>query len=153
MLNNGLDDTLLREVGKGLAGEGTVDLQTVDEDGNGDEAVRLDILLKLLAGVLVEDDSVLGLVLDCRKKTCQYCVVAIQIAEELLLAYPCPWTTSSFASCHRLLLGPWLRYLSMVQWCAAATARSENAGAMRPPCLSFLAKRGITCIVSGSRPT
>lgn len=64
MLNNGLDDTLLLEVGKGLAGERAVDLQTVDEDGNGDEAVGLDILLELLAGVLVENDGVLGLVLD-----------------------------------------------------------------------------------------
>lgn len=65
MLNDGLDDTLLLEVGKGLAGERAVDLQTIDEDGNGDEAVRLNILLELLVGVLVEDDGVLGLVLDC----------------------------------------------------------------------------------------
>lgn len=63
--DNLLDLTLLLEVGKGLPGEGTVDLQTVDKGGDGDEAVGLDILLKLVVGGLVEDDGVLGLVLDC----------------------------------------------------------------------------------------
>lgn len=60
-----LDLSLLLKVGKRPPGEGAVDLQTVDEGGNGDEAVRLDILLELVGGGLVEDDGVLGLVLDC----------------------------------------------------------------------------------------
>ena len=64
MANNLLDCALLLEIGKGLAGERTVDLETVDEGGNSDEAVGLDILVKLVRGGLVEDNGVLGLVLD-----------------------------------------------------------------------------------------
>lgn len=123
MANHLLDHTLLLEVCQGFSGERAVDLQSVDEDGDGDEAVRLDILLKLLRGVLVENDGVLGLVLDYtvmeevslsvssavsivhasgalfRRAACmEVCVCAD--------AYPFPWTTSSFASCRRSLLVP-----------------------------------------------
>lgn len=66
MTDNLLDDTLLLEIGKGLAGERTVDLQTIDEGSDGDEAVRLNVLVELVRDGLVEDDGVLGLVLDCR---------------------------------------------------------------------------------------
>lgn len=65
MSNNLLDLTLLLEVSEGLASQAAVDLQAVDKGGNGDEAVGLDILVELLGGGLVEDDGVLGLVLDC----------------------------------------------------------------------------------------
>lgn len=61
---DGLDHALLLEVADALAGERAVDLHAVDEDGDGDEAVGLDILVELLRGALVEDDGVLGLVLD-----------------------------------------------------------------------------------------
>ena len=64
MADNLLDLTLLFEVGEGLAGQAAVDLQTVDEGSDGDEAVGLDVLLELLGGVFIEDDGVLGLVLD-----------------------------------------------------------------------------------------
>lgn len=64
VLNDGLDDALLLEVGQALAGQGAVDLETVDQDGNGHQAVGLDILVELVGGGLVEDDGVLGLVLD-----------------------------------------------------------------------------------------
>jgi len=63
--DNLLDLTLLLEIGKSTTGERTVDLQTVDKDGDSDETVGLDILLELVADGLVEDDGVLGLVLDC----------------------------------------------------------------------------------------
>lgn len=59
------DLSLLLEVGKSTAGERAVDLETVDKGGDGHEAVGLDILLKSVVGLLVEDDGVLGLVLDC----------------------------------------------------------------------------------------
>lgn len=65
MSDNLLDLTVGLEVGKGFPGERAVDLQAVDKGGNGDEAVRLDILLELVVGLLVENDGVLGLVLDC----------------------------------------------------------------------------------------
>lgn len=62
--DNLLDLTLLLEVGKGLAGKGAVDLQAIDEGGNGDQAVGLNILVELLKGGLLEDNGVLSLVLD-----------------------------------------------------------------------------------------
>ena len=63
--DNLLDGTLLLEIGEGPAGERAVDLETIDEGGDSDQAVGLDILVELVRGLLVEDDSVLGLVLDC----------------------------------------------------------------------------------------
>lgn len=63
--NNLLDGTLLLEVGEGPAGKRAVDLETIDKGGDGDEAVRLNVLVQLVRGLLVEDDGVLGLVLDC----------------------------------------------------------------------------------------
>lgn len=64
MSDDRLDHALLLEVADALAGEGAVDLHSVDQDGDGDEAVRLDILVELLGDGLVEQDGVLGLVLD-----------------------------------------------------------------------------------------
>lgn len=63
--DNLLDLTVGLEVGKRFPCERAVDLQAIDEGGNGDEAVGLDILLELVVGGLVENDGVLGLVLDC----------------------------------------------------------------------------------------
>ena len=64
MGGNGLDDALLLKVGKALAGERSVDLHAVDEDSNGNQAVGRNVLVELLGGGLVEEDGVLGLVLD-----------------------------------------------------------------------------------------
>ena len=64
MLNNGLDQALLLEVRDAPPREGAVDLHAVDEGGDGHEPVGLDILVELVGGGLVEDDGVLGLVLD-----------------------------------------------------------------------------------------
>lgn len=61
---DGLDQALLLEVGDALAGQGAVNLHAVDENSDGDQAVRLDILVELLGGGLVQDNGVLGLVLD-----------------------------------------------------------------------------------------
>lgn len=63
MGNNRLDQALSLQVLKALAGERAIDLQSVDESGNGDEAVRLDILVKLVGSGFVEQDGVLCLVL------------------------------------------------------------------------------------------
>lgn len=67
MLDDLLDLALLLEVGERLAGERAVDLQPVDERGNGDQTVRLDVLVELVGSGLVEDNGVLGLVLDCAR--------------------------------------------------------------------------------------
>ena len=66
MSDNLLDLTVSLEVGKRFPCERAVDLQAIDEGGDSDKAVRLDILLELVVGLLVENDGVLGLVLDCR---------------------------------------------------------------------------------------
>lgn len=63
--NDLLDAALGLEIGKRLPGEGAVDLETIDEGSDRDQTVGLDILLELLVGLLVEDNGVLGLVLDC----------------------------------------------------------------------------------------
>jgi hypothetical protein len=63
--NDLLDLAVLLEVGKRFPCKRAVNLQAIDEGGNGDEAVGLNILLELVVGLLVEDDSVVGLVLDC----------------------------------------------------------------------------------------
>jgi hypothetical protein len=62
--DNLLDDALLLQVGQTSAGNGAVDLHSVDQDRDGDQAVGLDIFVKLVRGGLVEEDGVLGLVLD-----------------------------------------------------------------------------------------
>lgn len=67
MANDLLDLALLLEVGESLTGKASVDLQTVDQGGDGDQTVRLDVLVELLGGGLVEDNGVVGLVLDCRE--------------------------------------------------------------------------------------
>lgn len=64
MSNNLLDDAFLLKVGQTSAGNGSVDLHSVDENRDGDQAVGLDILVKLVGGGLVEEDGVLGLVLN-----------------------------------------------------------------------------------------
>ena len=65
--DNLLDLALLLEVSKSLAGQAAVDLQTVDEGGDGDQAVGLDILVETLGSLLLKDDGVLGLVLNCSR--------------------------------------------------------------------------------------
>lgn len=65
--DDGLDLSLLLKVLEALAGQGAVDLEPVDEGGNGDETVRLDVLVQLVGSGLVEDDGVLRLVLDCSR--------------------------------------------------------------------------------------
>lgn len=69
MTDDLLDLALLLEVGKSPAGERAVDLEAVDKDGDSHQAVGLDILLELVGDGLVEDDGVLGLVLDCGSKS------------------------------------------------------------------------------------
>lgn len=64
MRDNLLDDALLLQVGQTSASDGAVDLHSVDQDRDGDQAVGLDIFVKLVRGGLVEEDGVLGLVLD-----------------------------------------------------------------------------------------
>ena len=60
-----LDLALLLKIGERTTGKRAVDLQSVDKGGDGDEAVGLNLLLETVRSGLVEDDGVLGLVLDC----------------------------------------------------------------------------------------
>ena len=53
-----LDELLLGKVLKTLAGEGDGELETVRDDGGGDDLVLGDFLLELVDDVLVEEDGV-----------------------------------------------------------------------------------------------
>ena len=64
MSNDLLDLSVLLKIVQRFPGERAVDFQAIDEGGNGDEAVGLHILLELVGGLLIEDHSVVGLVLD-----------------------------------------------------------------------------------------
>lgn len=59
------DLTLLLQLGQRLPSEAAVDLEAVNQGSDRDQAVGLDILVELLLGGLVEDNGVVGLVLDC----------------------------------------------------------------------------------------
>ena len=74
--NDLLDLAVSLKVGESLAGKAAVDLETIDKGGDSDQTVGLDILLKLVVGGLVENDGVLGLVLDCRAKDMSVNVVS-----------------------------------------------------------------------------
>lgn len=62
--HHGLDQALLLQLLDALASERAVDLQSIDERSDGDETVRLHILVELVGSGLVEQDGVLCLVLD-----------------------------------------------------------------------------------------
>ena len=64
VVHDALDGALLLEVADGDACKRAVHTQTLDEDRLRDEAEGGDLLQNTVVGRLVEDDGVLGLVLD-----------------------------------------------------------------------------------------
>lgn len=52
------------ELADSSAGKGAVDAETVNKDGGRDQLVGGDLLHQLVVGGLVEDDGVVGLVLN-----------------------------------------------------------------------------------------
>lgn len=60
-----LNLAFLLQIIQRLPGQGSVDLQSIDQGGNGDETVGLDVLVEFVRGGFVEDDGVVGFVLDC----------------------------------------------------------------------------------------
>ena len=60
-----LDLPFLLQIVQRLSRQTAIDLQPIDEGGNGDEPVGLHVFVKLVGGRFVEDDGVVGLVLDC----------------------------------------------------------------------------------------
>lgn len=63
-----LDDTLLLQIIQRFPGQAAIDLQPVDEHGDGDEAVGLDVFVQFVGSGFVEDHGVVGFVLDCEKE-------------------------------------------------------------------------------------
>ena len=63
MVNNSLDETLPLQVLDSNTGKTAVDLESFDEDGLGDVSEGGDFLKDTVVGSLVEDNSVLCLVL------------------------------------------------------------------------------------------
>ena len=66
MPNHLLDLSLLLQVVESLSRQAAVNLQPIDEGGDRDEAVRLHVLVEFVRGGFVEDDGVVGFVLDWR---------------------------------------------------------------------------------------
>lgn len=64
MSNHLLDLSLLLQIIQRLPRETAIYLQSVDEGGNCDEAVGLNVFVEFVGGGFVEDDCVVGLVLD-----------------------------------------------------------------------------------------
>ena len=129
MTDNLPDGTLLLEVGKGLAGERAVNLQAIDEGSDGDEAVRLDVLVELVRGGLVEDDGVLGLVLNCKIVSggSQYSDIVAWQFECAMRCERRSYPIEPVYVFYRALLthdtGPWNRVLEVLRilWCARFT--------------------------------
>ena len=67
MPNHLLDLSLLLQIIQRLPCKATIDLQSINEGGDCDEAVGLDVLVEFVGGGFVEDDGVVGLVLDCSR--------------------------------------------------------------------------------------
>lgn len=68
MAHNLLDRSLLLQILERLSGQRAVDFQTIDKDGDGDEAIGLHIFLEFVGDGFVENDGVLCLVLNCSKE-------------------------------------------------------------------------------------
>jgi len=62
--DNLLDLALSLHILKDLASNGAVDLHAVDKGGDSDETVGVDFLVETVGLLLIENDGVLGLVLD-----------------------------------------------------------------------------------------
>lgn len=64
MLDDRLDDALLLKISKSNTGKGTTDFQTVNKDGNRDKLVSGSLLEDSVVKGLVNNDVVLGLILN-----------------------------------------------------------------------------------------
>ena len=60
-----LNLSLLLQIIQRFPRQAPVDLESIHERGDGDEAVGLDVFVEFVRGGFVEDDGVVGLVLDC----------------------------------------------------------------------------------------
>ena len=106
-----LDLPFLLQIIQGLPSQTPIDLETIDEGGDGDETVGLHVFVEFVGGGFVEDDGVVGFVFDCWEGE-----EGVELVLFYMLGcgwrrdwrgYLCLWTTSSFASCRQmLLLGP-----------------------------------------------
>lgn len=68
MPNHLLNLPLLLQIIQRLPCETAIDLQPVHERGDCDETVGLDIFVEFIGGSFVENNGVVGLVLDCSRR-------------------------------------------------------------------------------------
>jgi len=61
---DGDNDTLGSQLADSEAGKGAADAETIDQDGGRNQLVGGDLLHELVVGGLVEDDGVVGLILN-----------------------------------------------------------------------------------------
>lgn len=66
MTHNLLDLALLLKIVQCLPRQRAVDLQPIDQRRDRDESVGLHVFVEFVRGGFVEDDGVVGFVLDCR---------------------------------------------------------------------------------------
>ncbi len=64
MPNHLFDLSLLLQITQRLPCQTTIDLESVDERGDCDEAVGLNVFVEFVGGGFVQDNGVVGLVLD-----------------------------------------------------------------------------------------
>ena len=67
------------EIGERFSCERAIDLQPVHEHGDCDETVRLDVLVEFVRGGLVENDGMVGLILDCVARSIELVGCSIKI--------------------------------------------------------------------------
>ena len=66
MSYNLLNLSLLLQVIQRLSRQTSIDFQPIDERGDGNEAVGLDVFVEFVRGGFIKDNCMVGLVLDCK---------------------------------------------------------------------------------------
>ena len=64
LLTNGLDETLLLQLGEENTGDGTVDLEFLDETGTGDGENLGDLVHQFIVALFIKENIVVKLILD-----------------------------------------------------------------------------------------
>ena len=64
LLTNGLDETLFLQLGEENTGDGTVDLEFLDETGTGDGENLGDLVHQFIVALFIKENIVVKLILD-----------------------------------------------------------------------------------------
>ena len=67
MSNNLFDLSLLLQIVQCLPRQTSIDFQPIDKRGDSNQAVGLDVFVEFVRGGFIEDDRMVGLILDYKK--------------------------------------------------------------------------------------